>query len=44
MMETDYILIFFLNMALISGCWWVFLRCLEQAIKVWRLLKDEEGE
>jgi len=39
---TDYILVFCLNTALIAGCFWVVLRFLEQAIKVWRLYKEEE--
>jgi len=41
---TDYILTFFMNMALIAGCFWVLLRFLEQCIKVWHLYKEEEVE
>ena len=41
---TDAIMVFSLNVALISGCFWVLLRFLEQGIKVWRLYKEEDEE
>lgn len=39
---TDAIIVFSLNVALIAGCFWVLLRFVEQALKVWRLTKEEE--
>ena len=39
---TDFIVLWSLNIAMLAGAWWVFLRFLEQAIKVWRLAKEEE--
>ena len=39
---TDFIILWSLNLAMLSGALWVMLRFLEQAIKVWRLVNEEE--
>ena len=39
---SDAIIVFCLNVALISGCFWVLLRFLEQCIRVWRLTEEKQ--
>lgn len=41
---TDLIILWSLNVAMLSGALWVLLRFLEQALKVWRLLNEDDPE
>lgn len=41
---ADLIFDWSLNVAVLAGALWVLLRFLEQAIKVWRLLEEDDPE